>query len=176
MRPPDQETRDRIVAARGITQAVEAGAGTGKTRLLVDRVMSRLEDGVPLPRLAVITFTKRAAAELVGRIRKHLGDRSGEPWAAAALDGFDLAEIGTTDSFCHSILARFPLEAGVPPGFGVADEVAQEALRETAWTRFLEGHDEAQVRALTRMRRAGASRARCGSRSARRKTVSPCTR
>ncbi|HMB71380.1 MAG TPA: UvrD-helicase domain-containing protein, partial [bacterium] len=91
MRAPDQDLRDRIVGARGVVLAVEAGAGTGKTRLLVDRVVSRLADGVPLPRLAVITFTKKAAAELVGRIRERLAERRREPWAARALDDFDRA-------------------------------------------------------------------------------------
>ena len=70
MRAPDQDRRDAIIAARGVNVSVEAGAGTGKTTLLVSRVLSRLEDGVPLPRMPVITFTRKAAAELVARIRR----------------------------------------------------------------------------------------------------------
>ncbi|MGQ0721421.1 MAG: UvrD-helicase domain-containing protein [Candidatus Eiseniibacteriota bacterium] len=155
MRPPDQDVRDRIVSARGVTLAVEAGAGTGKTRLLVDRVLSRLRDGVPLPRLAVITFTKKAAAELVARIRSDLAERRAEPWARSALSTFDLAEIGTTDSFCWSLLSRHPLEAGVPPGFGVADEIAAEALRDVAWSRFLDGQGAEGGRSLAALRRSG---------------------
>jgi ATP-dependent exoDNAse (exonuclease V) beta subunit len=155
MRAPDQDLRDAIVGARGVVLAVEAGAGTGKTRLLVDRVVSRLEDEVPLPRLAVITFTRKAAAELVGRIRARLAARRDAPWAARALDEFDRAQIGTTDSFCHDVLARHPLEAGVPPGFAVADEVAQEALRDAAWSRFLDAHRDESTQSLIRLRRAG---------------------
>jgi ATP-dependent helicase/nuclease subunit A len=159
VRAPDQDVRDRIVSARGVNLAVEAGAGTGKTTLLVHRVLSRLEGGVPLPRLAIITFTRKAAAELTGRIRKRLVERKrdGEGWAARGLEDYDLAVIGTTDSFCRTILSEFPFEAGVPPGFGVADEVAQVALQDEAWRDFLASSGDDARDLLTALREAGIS-------------------
>ncbi len=161
MRAPDQAQRDAIVSARGVNLSIEAGAGTGKTTLLVSRVLARLEGDVPLPRLAIITFTRKAAAELVARIRTKLGEKRHEAeWAARALDEFDRASIGTTDSFCRNILGDFPWEAGVPPGFALADAVAQSALRDLAWRRRIQDGAEEGRRLLTRLRELGVSTAR----------------
>ncbi|MDP6528220.1 MAG: UvrD-helicase domain-containing protein [Gemmatimonadota bacterium] len=129
---PDGRIRERIIRETGATFTVEAGAGTGKTTLLTDRVLAHLESGMLLSRIAVITFTRKAAAELSARVREKLGARREENWAAAALDEFDRACIGTTDSFCRTLLSDFALEAGVPPGFAVADDTAQQALKEEA--------------------------------------------
>lgn len=157
MRAPDQDVRDRIVAARGTNLAVEAGAGTGKTTLLVERVTDLVRTGTPLSRLAVITFTRKAAAELEARLVRCLAEAraDGEAWAVAALDDLPRADIGTTDSFCRSILADFALEAGVPAGFGLADEIAQEALLDVAWGRFLARATDADARLFTELRELG---------------------
>ena len=157
MKPPDQDVRDRIVSARAVNFAVEAGAGTGKTTLLVDRVLGLLSTGQSLARLAVITFTRKAAADLEARLVRKLaqGRADGAEWASRALDELPRADIGTTDSFCHGILADFALEAGVPVGFGLADAVAQEALRDVAWTRFLSRSSEADARCFAMLRELG---------------------
>ena len=156
MRPADQETRERIVSTRGSSLAVEAGAGTGKTTLLVARILSLLETGTPMSRLAVITFTKKAAGELAARIREKLA-RTDEAWARRAEEDLDLAVIGTTDSFCRGILADFPLEANVPPGFTIVDDVVRPALEEQAWKRFWENADPAASSLARRLREAGTS-------------------
>ncbi len=155
---PDRGIRDRIVAARGVNLAVEAGAGTGKTTLLVRRVLSLVEGGTPLARLAIITFTRKAAAELESRLVGALAEAraGGAAWAAAALDDLPRTELGTTDSFCRGILADHALEAGFPPGFGLAAELAEDALREAAWLRFLARSGEADARLLETLRALGA--------------------
>jgi ATP-dependent helicase/nuclease subunit A len=157
MRAPDQDVRDRIVAARGVNLAVEAGAGTGKTTLLVERVVDLVRGGTPLSRLAVITFTRKAAADLEARLLRRLAEarEAGAPWAATALDDLPAADLGTTDSFCRTILADFALEAGAPPGFALAAEIAEDALRESAWARFLARGSEADARRLERLRELG---------------------
>ena len=69
--PVDQPHRDRIVKVRDTNQFVEAGAGSGKTRALVDRVEALvLDDAIPLEQIAAITFTEKAAAELRDRVRQ----------------------------------------------------------------------------------------------------------
>ena len=69
--PADQAHRDRIVSVRDANQFVEAGAGSGKTRALVDRVEALvLDDGILLDQIAAITFTEKAAAELRDRVRQ----------------------------------------------------------------------------------------------------------
>ncbi|HEY7625779.1 MAG TPA: UvrD-helicase domain-containing protein [Ilumatobacteraceae bacterium] len=99
--------------------AVSAGAGSGKTTSLVGRVAALLDvPGVDLSQLVVITFTEKAAREVSHRLRQSLG-------GAVALDD---AFIGTIHGFCHSILRRYPIEAGLPPKFTTADELTSGAL------------------------------------------------
>jgi ATP-dependent helicase/nuclease subunit A len=127
---------------------VSASAGSGKTKLLVDRVLRLLLDEVPPERILCLTYTRAAAAEMANRIAKVLGD-----WAACAEPELDKAfadllgrvpkgpvrilarrlfarvldvpgglKIMTIHAFCQSMLRRFPLEAGVAPQFELIEE------------------------------------------------------
>ncbi|MEZ5165495.1 MAG: UvrD-helicase domain-containing protein [Acidimicrobiales bacterium] len=132
--PIDQAQRDRIIHDRGATLFVEAGAGSGKTRALVDRVEALvLTDGIPMESIAAITFTEKAAAELRDRIRQRFESAAtgagipAEPDAASdagvqrrarageALAQLDGAAVGTLHSFAQRILNEYPVEAGLPP-------------------------------------------------------------
>ena len=107
--------------------ALEASAGTGKTRVLVDRYVRLLEAGVAPRNILAITFTRKAAAEMRQRVMATLRDRqreggiSKERWREIR-DAFGDIAISTIDAFCLSLLHEFPLEAGVDPGFDLADE------------------------------------------------------
>jgi len=70
--PIDQAARDRIVGDLETTLFVEAGAGTGKTSALVDRIVSLVVSGVSVEHIAAITFTDRAATQLRDRVRRRL--------------------------------------------------------------------------------------------------------
>ena len=138
----DGEARKRIRHDTGSTLFVEAGAGSGKTTALVSRVQTLvLEDRIPIEEIAAVTFTERAAAELRDRLRARLEqaarhERSPEARALveAALDGLDLAAIGTLHSFAQRILAQHPIEAGIPPLIEVLDEVSSSVAFEGRWT------------------------------------------
>lgn len=127
---------------------VEASAGSGKTKVLVDRCLRILLDGTPPERLLCITFTKAAASEMANRLMQALQNWVAESPTAleSSLDALlgrhpDPAEIRrarsllaivldtpgglkvqTLHSFCQSVLSRFPLEAGISPGFQALDE------------------------------------------------------
>jgi ATP-dependent helicase/nuclease subunit A len=127
---------------------VAASAGSGKTSVLVDRLLRLLLAGVAPHRLLCLTFTKAAAAEMSDRLFRELGrwvvqsdqdlTATLEETTGAAVDETqrDLARrlfarvletpgglrIQTIHGFCESLLARFPLEAGQPPNFDVLDE------------------------------------------------------
>src|SRR5215210_8455759 len=75
--PGDTPARDAIRTRLDATLFVEAGAGTGKTAALVDRVVALVEAGVPMRAIAAITFTEKAAAELRDRVRRALDDQGG---------------------------------------------------------------------------------------------------
>jgi ATP-dependent helicase/nuclease subunit A len=141
----DQDIRDRLRTELGTTFFVEAGAGTGKTKELVERIASLVASGVPMERIAAMTFTDAAAAELRGRVRLQLeqagADESLPQDARArcsrgALD-IDLAAIQTIHSFAGGLLRLFPLEARLPPGFTVWNELEQDIAFKERFRRWL---------------------------------------
>ncbi|MFO7767987.1 MAG: UvrD-helicase domain-containing protein [bacterium] len=132
-RPADVDRRDRLATVLDTSFAVGAGAGSGKTRVLVDRVVSLVDRGTDLERVVAITFTEKAASELRERVRSRLsgGDAcegEEERLRTEALPKVDLAQITTIHGFCRSLLASRPLEAGVPPGFRVLDALGSDLL------------------------------------------------
>ena len=143
----DDAERERISStALDETLFVEAGAGTGKTTQLVERVVNLvLREGVPLRHLAAITFTEAAGAELRDRIRQELENvvaaHEGGPERAAAeaaLADADGAAIGTLHSFALRILGEHPLDVGLPPRVEVLDEVSSQLAFEDRWRAFVD--------------------------------------
>ncbi len=135
--PPDEVDRRRIRGDLGRTLFVEAGAGAGKTSSLVGRVVNLVESGVPITAIAAITFTEKAAAELRTRLRSDLAERTSDR-SRRALADLDHAPIGTLHAFARRILNDFPIEAGLPPGFGVLDELDSNLRFEDEWSDLLD--------------------------------------
>lgn len=113
---------------------VIAGAGSGKTRVLVERFIALLEANPhwPLNALVAITFTKKAAGEMRDRVRQEIEARArhqdvGGVWSAR-LQAMDSARIGTIHSLCETILRANAAPAGVAPDFEVLDEVEAQLL------------------------------------------------
>jgi ATP-dependent helicase/nuclease subunit A len=137
-RPPDQPERDRIRTDTTATLFVEAGAGAGKTSALVGRVLTLVDDGVPIESIAAITFTEKAAGELRQRVREGLSVEPVSEVRRAALAALDGAPIGTLHAFARRILFEFPIEAGVPPGFTVLDELESQLGLDERWEALLD--------------------------------------
>ena len=129
----------QAVAARG-NVLVMAGAGTGKTKTLVERCLDCLErEHTSLDELLVVTFTEAAAAEMRGRLRERIEEkirsRLDEPHWAAQSALFDAAHIGTLHGFCLRLVREHFYELGLDPQPVVLDEgearlLAGEALEE----------------------------------------------
>lgn len=96
-----------------------ASAGTGKTYRLVEEIVAAVGAGLPPHRILATTFTKKAAAELVGRIRARLIEAGRTDLSAAMLS----ARIGTVNSVCGSLISEFAFELGRSP---VADVIAED--------------------------------------------------
>ncbi|WP_195210319.1 UvrD-helicase domain-containing protein [Actinomarinicola tropica] len=135
---PDHAARHDIAHAHDLTLFVEAGAGTGKTHSLVERVVTLIRDGVPIEDLAVITFTEAAAAELRDRVRGALDTVDAGEAESRALAGLDGAAISTLHGFAQRILAENPLEAGLPPIIEVHSEIGAQVEFERRWRAFLD--------------------------------------
>jgi len=143
---------------------VAASAGTGKTKVLTDRVLNLLLSGTRPGRILCLTFTKAAAAEMANRLnarlakwailpdmelRREICDITGafpdeaqyeraRQLFAGVLDTPGGMHILTLHAFCQSVLRRFPLEAGIPPQFEVMDERSAAELRRDAQNQILE--------------------------------------
>lgn len=119
-----------------------ASAGTGKTRVLVERYLNLLRAGVDPANILAITFTRKAAAEMHERIVRRLREEAAQSvegrrrWLALR-DRIGEIAVSTIDAFCLSLLREFPLEAGLDPGFEVADETELPRLRDAALDRAL---------------------------------------
>jgi ATP-dependent exoDNAse (exonuclease V) beta subunit len=114
---------------------VSAGAGTGKTSVLVERYVRAVCDrGLDVESILVITYTRKAAGELRSRIRAALLDR-GRHDLARELDG---AWISTIHGFCNRILKAYPFGVGLDPRFRELDEAGAAVLRGEAFERALE--------------------------------------
>ena len=156
----DTDSRERIVLDTSTNFFVEAGAGSGKTTMLVRRMIAMVEAGIDVSRICAITFTKAAAGEFYARFQKMLAERSIAPTKAdfvrdpgalknpsdesrkrcqKALENIDLCFMGTIDSFCNMVLSEHPAEAGVPSNAAVISDDDQKAVFLREYTRMLEG-------------------------------------
>ncbi len=174
--PMDEATRNQIAAADPAANTwLVANAGSGKTRVLTDRVARLLLGGAEPLSILCLTYTKAAAAEMQNRLFKTLGAWAMAPdpalrdsLAALGEDG-DLSaarlararqlfakaietpggiRIQTIHSFCAALLRRFPLEAGISPGFTEIDDRSALLLREEILEAMALGPDAPALEAL----------------------------
>ena len=133
------------IERRGSAILVSAGAGSGKTRVLTQRLMAQLcdpENAVDLDRFLIITFTRAAAGELRGRIMQELAEALAEDPSNRRLRRQSAllrrAQIGTIHSFCAAFLRQYSHMAGVAPDFGVLDEQRGRSMKANALERVLD--------------------------------------
>lgn len=133
---PDEDARRRIADDLHDNLIVEAAAGTGKTTMLVARIIAVLRAGLAdLDRIVAVTFTEKAAGEMKLRLRAGLEKARNDPAATPAerehldraMAHLEVARIGTIHALCADLLREFPVEAKVDPLFEVA--VEEEAAR-----------------------------------------------
>jgi ATP-dependent exoDNAse (exonuclease V) beta subunit len=126
------------------TYLIEAAAGTGKTTLLVRRILTIVRTTLtPLSRVVAITFTEKAAGELKIKLREKLeeGSRKGDEDSiryGQALQDLDAMPVSTIHAFCRDLISQRPVEAQVDPGFAVCDDQAGRMLRDEAWNSWIQ--------------------------------------
>jgi ATP-dependent helicase/nuclease subunit A len=130
----DQAERRRALEDLDTTFLIEAAAGSGKTTLLLGRIVNLVRSGrARLAEIAAVTFTEKAAADLRVRLRGELA-RAG---LHEALRELEIARIGTIHAFAGGLLRERPVEAGVDPGFTVADPLRARLLLDRTWEAWL---------------------------------------
>ena len=132
-RPVDDAVRQRFINELDRSFFLEAGAGSGKTSVIVDRVVNLVRQGRSLPEIVAITFTEKAAGELRERIRAELA-QAGE---RAALRDVDAAPIQTIHAFAATMLRERALDAGLDPDFRVLDQLQADLRFGESWRSWL---------------------------------------
>ena len=139
----DAENRRRIAGELNKNFLVEAAAGTGKTTSMVDRMVSLVASGTcELHKIAAVTFTRKAAAELRERFQAKLRNpesitvernESEKERLSRAADHAHQAFVGTIHSFCATLLRERPVEFDIDPAFREITEAETAVLMEEAW-------------------------------------------
>jgi ATP-dependent helicase/nuclease subunit A len=134
----DDAARQRIISDLESELAVDAAAGSGKTTVLVERVVSLVGSKlVPMRSIAAITFTEAAAAELRTRLRAALTKAAEtDPELGAAVHEVDEAAVSTIHAFARRILVEHWLAAGLPPRVDVLDAPAEQIELRERWKEF----------------------------------------
>ena len=133
----------RAIEAEG-DLLVSAGAGSGKTAVLTERIVRLIKSGESISSILCVTFTNAAAAEMKKRIEKSLAKAAAETGGEAAQKLFkaaraaNAASISTLHSFCTQVLRRHFNLAGLDPAFRVADEGETAILRQSAYDELVE--------------------------------------
>ncbi len=129
----------KAVMEEGSNVLVSAGAGSGKTRVLALRVMRKLDDGVSLDNLVILTFTRLAAEEMRNRIRTYLEK---EPNLISELDKIDSASISTFDAFALALIRKYHYLIGLNPNIGIADDAILAKLKDKCLQDTIDGFYE----------------------------------
>ncbi len=139
------ENQRRAIVSRGGTLLVSAAAGSGKTRVLTERLLHYVTDPaapVDIDRFLVITYTRAAAAELRGRIMDALAaaaaERPGDARIRRQQSLCCRSPIGTIHSFCSSLIREYSQVLGISPAFTVLEEDRAEAMKQSVASRLLD--------------------------------------
>lgn len=171
----DALSRQKIVEEIHSNFFVEAGAGSGKTTILVKRMVAMVEQGLDVDKICAITFTKAAAGEFYDRFQKLLIQRSTAPTVEnfarqpgelgnptdltrerclQALNNIDLCFMGTIDGFCNMILSEHPAKAGIPSNAALLSQEDMMAHYKRVYSQIQNGEHGTNLQQLCRRFRA----------------------
>ena len=131
----------RAIEARGGSILLSAAAGSGKTTVLVERVLRLIaEEGADVDRMLVVTFTRAAASDMRAKLSRRLNERAamGDARCREQLMRLDRASISTLHAFCADFLRTNFESAGVDPAFRILDDAVAARLRDEALDEALE--------------------------------------
>ncbi|MBQ3079232.1 MAG: UvrD-helicase domain-containing protein [Clostridia bacterium] len=137
---PWTEDQQRAIEARGKNLLVAAAAGSGKTSVLVERVMRLVDEGVNIDEILVVTFTRAASSDMREKLTRRFMERAnaGDQRAREQMERIEGAAISTLHSFCIDVLRANFETAGVDPMFRILDDAEFGQLTDRAMDEALE--------------------------------------
>ena len=151
---PWTKEQQSAIDARNHTILVSAAAGSGKTAVLVERIVGLIREGYRMERMLIVTFTRAAAAEMRQRLNQRIAKeaQSDPEHMTQALDDLEAAEISTIHAFCQKIIRNDFQAVGVDPLTRICDEQQQQTLFEQAFcdamNQLLDEKDNADFQAF----------------------------
>ena len=145
--PKWTQQQQTAIEDRGHSLIVCAAAGSGKTAVLVERIVRLVREGCPIDRMLVVTFTNAAAGEMRLRIGEALGKAAREePALGEQLMALPRASISTLHRFCGNLLRENFQALGIDPGFRIGDEqecgvLSRQAMEDAIYSCYEVGSD-----------------------------------
>lgn len=130
----------RVIESRGKNLLVSAAAGSGKTTVLVERVLKLIEEGANIDEFLIVTFTRAASADMLDKLYGRILERAqaGDRHFADQLERMDFASISTIHSFCMDVLRDNYEQADIDPAFRIIDDTEQKQMLTDSLTEVLE--------------------------------------
>lgn len=135
------DSQKEIIESRGCNLLVSAGAGSGKTTVMIERIISLIldkEKPTPVSKFLIISFTKASAMDMKNKLIKKLSELEPTPYVLEQLDDVLTSDVSSLHSFCARLLKSYFYEVGLDPTFVVFDEDEANALKEKALTKLFE--------------------------------------
>lgn len=111
---------------------VPASAGSGKTTVMIERVLELLRGGATLDEMVICTFTNASAADMREKLTSALSALASQPWAAREILRSQTAQISTIDGWCQKLVRRYFYALDVDPAFEIIDETESQTMMEEA--------------------------------------------
>ncbi|MCH5156609.1 MAG: UvrD-helicase domain-containing protein [Clostridiales bacterium] len=122
-------SQQNVIDFRGKNMLVSASAGTGKTTVMIERIVSLIEQGADVSQIVVVTFTNLAASEMKARLAAKLSEKRNNPRILEQIEKLDSASICTLHSFCSELLKNYFYVVDIDPAFTILDSVTVATLR-----------------------------------------------
>lgn len=139
------DAQQKIISERNKNLLVSAGAGSGKTTVMIERIINLVldkENPTPISRFLIISFTKASASDMKNKLIKKLSEIEPTPYVLEQLDDVLTSDVSNLHSFCARLLKQYFYEVGLDPTFVVLDEAEASALKERALTKLFEQKTE----------------------------------
>ena len=127
------DEQQQVIDFEGNNLLVSAGAGSGKTTVMIERVAKLIQEKqIPISRFLIISFTKASAGDMKAKLIKKLSALEPTPFILEQLDDILTSDVSNLHSFCARMLKAYFYEVGLDPTFMVLDQVEVDALKEKA--------------------------------------------
>ena len=145
--------QQQVIDFRGRRLLVSASAGTGKTTVMIQRILSLLEGGADISQFVVVTFTNLAAAEMKARLARELSNFGTDRRMVEQLEKLDNANISTIHSFCSELLRNYFYLVDIDPDFSILDNVTVANMKNDALEEVFEEYSQANDDLFRRVRK-----------------------